>query len=109
MEPSFRELMDLWDENSLKDRLSSVLDNTGLVLFLVRNDELFGCPEDSRLTFARLKNPDPGDDIKDAMFSVFDLKSAMLGKQIQKLFGAKDLDSLKIIDREEAEKRLSKK
>ena len=54
---SFRSLMDQWDEHLKLEKIKDIIDGN-LVLFFSKDDEFFGCPEESRLVFAKIKNPE---------------------------------------------------
>lgn len=118
---SFRYLMDQWDahlKNQKKHKkLSNLLDQQGLSLFFRKDGEIFGCPEDSRVIFARLKTGDTKEPFmpnfkEDIRFVAFNLDKAIHGKEeesIQTLFGFKDLKNIKVISKEKAIKSLIKK
>jgi len=84
-----------------------------LVLFFKKGDEYFGCPEESRLVFAKLKNPDDEEDktwADDAAFMAFNLSKALEDDEPpKKLFYKKDLDDLEMVDRDQIEKEINKK
>ena len=111
---SFRYLMDLYDEvleeEAKENKVRSLLD--GHILFFKKKAGIFGAPEESRVTFARLKNPEE-DDVSgfqdEATFMALNLLDALTGKSSQSLFGFKDLPDIKVLDRDECEKILLKK
>jgi len=110
---SFRHLMDKWDDY-LEDegKVRNVMDGHNLILFFQKDGDLFGAPEESRVTFARLKNPEPDDASgfqDEASFLAVNLADALLGKLNQSVFGFKDLPKIKILDRDECEKKLHDK
>ena len=82
-----------------------------MLLFFKFHDEIFGCGEDGRIVFARIKNPDKDDKEwgKEASFSALNLNKAINGENISSIFGKKDLKQMKIIDREDAVMVLCKK
>lgn len=109
---TFRELMDIWDENinaERKEKLKQAMEGE-LSFFFKFKDEIFGCPEESRLVFAKLKTPD--EDVTpawatEAGFLGINLSRALEEEQFpRRLFYKKDLNGIKIIDREVAEKEL---
>jgi len=110
----FRSLMDLWDEQLEKqaqDKIRSMLEVNGFVFFFKKDNELFAASEDSRLTFARMKNPDEDTDKdwgKDAAFKGISLTSALQGEKKESMFYLKDLKSIKVLDKEDAYKELTK-
>jgi len=102
----FRDLMDRWDEAR---RLMLEQD---LCLFFSKDGRLYGAPESSRITFARMKNPDSKEDrawMKDASFSAYDLEKVADGEEVASVFTAADLPEIKTVDREKAEGVLNKK
>lgn len=112
---SFRRLMDLWDaslvEEERESAVRSLIDGQGLILFFRRGGDIFGAPEESRMTFAKLKAPDEDDEFvgDDANFLALNLLDALSGRNTQNVFGAGDLPKLTVIDREECEKLLLKR
>lgn len=108
--------MDLWDdalaEEEKQNRIASVLNSPNMVLFFVKDKQIFGSPEDSRVIFARMKAKGDEDGEKwkkDADFMAINLTSLVKdGRVTQSLMGKKDLKKIKVIDKEEAERRLMK-
>jgi len=112
---SFMDLVDTWNQylesEDKENKIKTLLDGQGLILFFKKDGQIYGAPEESRLIFAKMKTPDEdvNDDwIKEANFMALNLKKALLGKEIESMFSTKDLKSIKIIDRDEAEKLLKK-
>ena len=109
---NFRDIMDTWDESSDNLKVKALLQDNGLVLFFKKENSIYGAPEGSRVTFAKMKSDDEDmpDGWKDeAGFMAFDLTKALEGIRVQSVFSIKDLKEIKIIDQEAAEKLLSKK
>lgn len=113
---SFRHLMDLWDEaveqEKHADQIHAMIDGNGLIVFFYKDGEVFGAPEEGRLVFAKMKQPDEdtnSDWVKEASFTAFRLKDALEGREVASLFQKKDLKTLKVISREKAVHLLSKK
>jgi len=109
----FRSLMDLWDEQLEKaerDKIRSMLEVNGFVFFFKKGNEFYAAGEDSRLTFARMKNPDEETDEewgKDAAFKGVSLNAALDGEKKLSLFYMKDIPNVKVIDKEDAYKELT--
>jgi hypothetical protein len=84
------------------------MEDHDLVFFFKKDKVIYGASENSRLTFARMKNPEPEDKkwSKEANFSAYNLEEE---KPNEIVFGSKDLKSIQIIDQEKAEKELDKK
>lgn len=109
---NFRELMDLWNEAEPALNIKTILESNGLVLFFKKDKKIYGAPEQSRLVFARMKNPEDESDKewgKEANFSAYDLEDSSDGKFKKVMFDFKDLKEIEIVDQEKAEKLLAKK
>jgi hypothetical protein len=103
---NFRELIDKWDDSA------HIFLENDLCMFFKKNGKLYGATESSRITFARMKNPESKEDkswSKEATFTVYDLENSSEGQNSMNVFGKKDLIGLEVITQEEAEKELSKK
>ena len=106
-----RNCLDLWNEALSADKIQTMLDDNGFVLFFTKEKEVFGATEDGRLIFARMKHPDPEEPegyMKEATFSATNLTRAVEGEKTETVIGRRDLAKLKIISQEEAEKLLKK-
>lgn len=110
---SFREKMYLWDQqilNERKEKIKSMLDNGNLIFFFSKDGEFFGCPEESRLVFAKIKHPD--DDVTpawadEAAFMAYNLSKALTAEEMpQRLFSKPDISNIQILDKEKIEKLL---
>jgi hypothetical protein len=105
----FRDIMDVWDEilnEEHKDgKIESLLDGNGNILFFKKDGDIFGAGEDSRVVFAKLKNPD--DDLpqgwtKEANFTADNLTRTIKGEPSRHVFNKDDLKDIKVMDRDEA-------
>jgi hypothetical protein len=94
-----------WLESKEKINLQNILDN--LILFFTKGRNIYGAPEESRVIFARMKDPD--ENLDDAQFAAFDLLKALLGQESQHIFGMNDLDNIHVKDRKDIENMLSKR
>jgi hypothetical protein len=105
---NFRQLLDLWDNKKTDFNKKCFMEDNNLVFFFKKDKTLYGASENSRLVFARMKNPEPEDKkwSKDATFSAYNLEEE---KPNEIVFGEKDLDKIKVMDQEKAEKELDKK
>jgi hypothetical protein len=102
--PKFRKWLRLIEDEEL-DRLKSLIDGDGLVLFFKKDGNYFGAGEDSRVVFARLKNPDDETTDgweEDANFVGVNLSKLAKGEPSQHVFGKDDIDDIKVVDRDEA-------
>lgn len=98
-----------WIENA--DKASGIIDGNDFIFLFKKGDSYYGAGEDSRIVFARMKNPDkdlPPNWKKEASFVATDLKKALEGLKSQNIFYAKDLKDIKVMDREEVIKELAK-
>ena len=104
----FRQLLDKWDE--IKDNFNKkcIMEDNDLSFLFKKDKVIYGTSENGRLTFARMKNPDKEDAAwaKDATFSAYNLESE---KPSETVFNKKDLEEIKVIDQEKAQKELDKK
>jgi len=111
---SFRDLMDMWDtelaESAFDNKIKALVDGRGLILFFKKGDDIFGCDEDSRVLFAKMKNPKieelPDNWDEEASFLANNLSRAIRGESTQNVFAKKDLKDIKVIDKEDAENAL---
>jgi hypothetical protein len=111
-----RQLLDFWDETSkqieLKNRINGLIDNQEFSLFFKKGNSVFGAPEESRVVFARMKNPDEESSsqwAKQASFLAINLDNVAEGRGIQSLITAKDLPEIKIIGQEQAVEELTRR
>lgn len=114
---SFRSLMDIWDENTIienkkkadkQSKVKSIIDGKNLIMFFKKGNSLFGAPEESRIVYAQMRNPDDDWMASDANFSAFDLIQALNGNSTENVFSMNDLPQIDIITRDEAEDSLMK-
>lgn len=106
---SIRPLIDTWTawviREGQEDRVHTLLDGNGLLMFFKKDGDYFGAPEESRLTFAKMKNPE-GDRMDDASFVAINLTRTVMGEPTKVIINKKDLKKIKIVKREDAEKKL---
>jgi hypothetical protein len=107
--------MDIWDNCCMREEDSSakinmMLDGQNLIMYFTKDNQLYGCSEESRLTFARMKHPNKDDaNLKEARFGAINLYDALTGKITENLFSKKDLKGLKIVSKDKCESLLIKK
>jgi hypothetical protein len=97
-----------WLQNVLREeqeinKLKMFVDSQGLIFFFKKGKEYFGAGEDSRVVFAKMKNPD--DDLPDgwgdeANFSATNLSKMVKGEPTTHIFSKSDLKKIKVVDRE---------
>jgi len=98
-------------DHAKKNKITNILDGQNLIMFFSKNDRFFGAPEESRIVFAKMKDPGGNEDMPnnwedEANFMAFDLMNALTGKDTQNIFSAKDLPEIKVLDRDHMEKHL---
>ena len=106
--------VNLWNNytiNENKEKLKSILKDKGFIFFFKKDDDIFGGPEESRLTFARIKNPDenmPKGWETEMSFLANNLSQFLkCGDHLpEKMFYDRDLKNIKIIPVEDIEKEL---
>lgn len=94
-----------------KDKIKNLIDGQNLIMFFTKNNKFFGAPEESRIVFAKMKNPEGDEDMpdnweKEANFMAYDLINALTGQGAENIFSAKDLPLIKVLDRNQIEKQL---
>jgi hypothetical protein len=103
---NFRELMDRWDD------AVKLFKESDLCLFFKKDGVIYGAAEASRITFARIKNPETKEDEdwkKEATFTAYDLEDSQGQEKKLVSFSHSDIDKIKLISQEQAEKELDKK
>jgi len=101
----FRSLMDRWDS------ASRVMVESDLCLFFRKDGRLYGAGESSRITFARMKNPETKEDRewrKEATFSAHDLEKTADGSGSMVVMTAADLPEIEVVDHAVAEREMKK-
>lgn len=101
----FRELMDKWD------KASKLFEENDLCLFFKKDGIIYGATEPSRITYARMKNPESKEDKswkKEASFTAYDLEKTDGDNEVKRPFGYSDINNIKLISQEQAEKELKK-
>lgn len=109
----FRELLDTWDGFLIESEFDEKIDElmSPFVFFFKKDDQIFGAGEDSRVVFAKMKNPDKDlpDGWKDeATFSAHNLTKSVSGEPSQNIFVIKDLNKIKVVDNKDASELLRK-
>lgn len=103
---SFRELMDKWDKSS------KLFKENDLCLFFKKDGVIYGATETSRITFAKMKNPESEEDEnwkKEATFTAYDLEKSADGSRVKSVFNSEDVEKVTPISQDQAEKELEKK
>ncbi len=99
-------------EEAIDDGINELIDGRGLILFFKKGNEVFGAPEESRIMFARMKQPRQDDEAGSPMdggFLAFNLLKSLMGDPSPNMFGSGDLNKIHVIDRDDAEKHLKTK
>jgi hypothetical protein len=110
----FHKFLNLWEKhlnNDFSDKIKSLLDGNELILFFIKDDEVYGTDEDNRVTFARIMHPTADDGkewAKEANFGAFNLTKALNGNKSKSIFGLKNAKEITVVDRKKAEEKLLK-
>ena len=102
----------LWENEQnkklIKNQVKTLLASEDFVMYFKKNGDVYACGEESRLTFARIKNPNDDDmvDLESNFMAVNLTKGLKNNTKVQNIFSNKDVKSIKIISEEEAEKTL---
>ena len=90
----------------VKNQVKTLLASEDFVMYFKKNGDVYACGEESRLTFARIKNPEDSDGwLENANFLAVNLTKGLKDK-VQNIFSDKDINKIKIISEDEAEKIL---
>lgn len=109
----FRSLLDIWDtyllENDNEATIRNLIDQNGLIMFFKKGDDYFGCGEDGRIIYAKMKNPD--DDMPDgwqdeASFTATNISKMVRGEPSQQVLDYKSIKKLKVVDSDEVIEKL---
>ena len=105
----FRDIMDVWDETLYEEgedgKIDSLLDGNGNILFFEKDGDIFGAGEESRVFFAKLKNPDeemPKKWADEASFTAENLTKNIKGEPARHVFNKSDLKTIEVVDRDNA-------
>jgi hypothetical protein len=109
-------LLDEWDifcaEEDLKDKIHSLVEGPSFVFFFKKGDIVYGAPEESRVTFARMKTDDkdmPEGWEEEATFMAINLTKVVRNDPgAQTVFSYKDIKKIKVLDKKQAYKKLLK-
>lgn len=109
----FRSLMDIWDtyllESDNETTIRNLIDQHGLIMFFKKDDDYFGCGEDGRIVFAKMKNPDedmPEGWEDEASFTATNIGKMIHGEPSQQVFDSKTIKKLKVVDSDEVIEKL---
>jgi len=99
----------MWEaalDDQQKKKLKMMLDSGSLIFFFNYQNEVFGASEGSRVTFAKMKDPDDEDHtpgwMREANFMATNLTKLGQGQQSQMVFNEKDLKAIDVLSKEEA-------
>lgn len=92
--------------------IKTLIDQNELVMFFRYNSDFFGAPEESRVVFARMKNPSSDNPLawrKEAGFTALNLSKLIKeGEKKEQMFEFKDLKSIKIVEKDDIVAKLEK-
>ena len=96
---------------SSTEKVESLIDKGGYILFFKKEGSIFAVNEDGRIAFAKMKNPDdemPKGWEEEASFTADNMSKAIRGEPSQHILYNKDLNEIKVMEREEVVKELKK-
>jgi hypothetical protein len=100
----FRSLMDTWDIYLLESENESIIRNLfekhELIMFFKKENDYFGCDEDGRIVFAKMKNPDeemPEGWEKEANFTAININKMIKGDLVEHVFDINSIKKLKVV------------
>ena len=100
----------LWNESEeVRNQIKILLDGQNLVMFFKKGDSIYGCPEEGRITYAIMKNPDNETSdkwVNDANFMAMNLNKALMGAKVYNIFSNKDVKEIKVLDKSKVEDSL---
>jgi hypothetical protein len=96
-----------------KEKIESMIDEGGYILFFKKDGDIFASGEDSRIVFSKLKNPEAEEDLpagweEEASFVAENMNKMIRGEPGQSVFYKKDIDEMKVIDRDKVIEELKK-
>lgn len=103
-----RDMIDKWqsyyevlqENEDRANRVKLLIDGQNFIFFFHHNGKFFGGPENSRLAFATMKNPDDDcQSIEDLSFSATNLLNALSGNPTEHIFFTKDIDDIDVINK----------
>lgn len=97
-----RNWLDKWsvilEDEERANRIKLLIDGQNFIFFFLHNGKIYAGSENSRLTFATMKNPSDDDQAVDEMnFSATCLLDALMGRPTERIFFHKDLDIIDVI------------
>jgi hypothetical protein len=103
--------VDFMENEEVKKQIELLMDGQSLIFFFKKDNDIYGSGEDGRLTFARMKNPteDGKDWKKEANFMAINLSRTLKGEKVHNIFASKDLNKIKVLDKDDALSELAKK
>lgn len=106
----------IWQEHlqeEKRNRLRMLLDGSNLLFFFRYKGDIYGASEASRVTYAKLKDPQDEDNTlawrKEVNFTATNLNRCIDGEDNQTVFSNKDLKDIHVMsDKSQIEKMLTK-
>ena len=95
-----------------KEKVESMIDEGEYILFFKKDGDIFAASEDSRVAFAKMKNPDeemPVNWEEEASFTADNMDKMIKGEPGQHVFSKKDMNEMKVMDRDKVIEELGKK
>jgi len=102
----------LWENEEKKNHVKTMM--SGINFFFTYKGDLYGGGESSRVTYAKMVDPEDEDHtpgwMKEASFSAVNLYKDLEGQKDQTIFTEKDISEINVItEKDQAEKMLMKK
>lgn len=105
--------MDIWDayllESDNEATIRNLIDQNSLIMFFKKDNDYFGCGEDGRIIFAKMKNPDkdlPEGWEDEASFTAVNISKMLRGEPSQQVLDYNSIKKLKVVDAEDVVKKL---
>ena len=108
--PGFRKWFHVTED--VREKIESMIDDGEYILFFKKDGNIFAASEDSRVAFAKMKNPDddmPKNWEEEASFTADNMNKMIRGEPSQHVFSKKDMNEMKVMDREKVIEELGKK
>ncbi len=108
--PGFRNWFHITEDS--KEKIESMIDEGEYILFFKKGGDIFAASEDSRVAFAKMKNPDdemPVNWEEEASFTADNMDKMTRGEPGPHVFSKKDINEMKVMDRDKVIEELGKK
>lgn len=97
---------EIQEDKDLMSQIRQGIDQKGLCFFFLSPDGVFGGPEDSRMSFARMRHPDEDEADMASDFLGISLNDILTGGSTERVFGKPDIDNLQVLDIDSAVEKI---